>query len=148
MAVQSSKTFEHPYFGTFVLDSEVDWYAVSTVWDGKPVQLILETDEATELEVSLQFGLLLWENQSSWNQQILDYIVQELLNHKNTIWLDEEEAPLSAEEFISQIRLDEILVAPDGEFSFWYKDGLLFFGHSIVVRGGFQNGLRYARIEG
>lgn len=56
----------------------------------------------------------------------------ELLEIKNDEWLDEDEDPISREDFM------EKLILRGAEFSaesvtFWYEDGDMFWGHCVMV---------------
>jgi hypothetical protein len=90
----------------------------------------------------------LWDAQESWNQQILEYAVQEMLSMKNGTWLDEDETELTADQFKARMTLEAITIYPDGSFEFWHDDGDLFWGHSIQVAGDILNGLKDAGIHG
>lgn len=56
----------------------------------------------------------------------------ELLETKNRAWLEEGEAPLTAETFMQRLRLTEV-VFEDGGIFFWYDDDDMFWGHTISV---------------
>lgn len=57
----------------------------------------------------------------------------ELLKTKNESWLEEDEAPLTADEFMKRLLLTEAVVDHDGSVIFWYEDDDMFWGHSISV---------------
>jgi len=46
------------------------------------------------------------------------------------------------------VSLSSITVHPQGTFEFWYDDGDLFWGHSIMISGSIEKGLREAGIHG
>ena len=71
-----------------------------------------------------------------------------LLELKNDAWLDEDESEVSAEEFIARMELSSVSIHADGGFEFWFDDGDLFWGHSIMVSGNIQDGLDDAGIHG
>ncbi len=98
--------------------------------------------------IPLQTAKELRKNQEDWAEKVGDFAVGELLELKNTTWLDEDEATITPEEFKKRMRLESITVSPNGEFEFWHDDGDLFWGHSIQVSGNLKDGLTDANIQG
>lgn len=62
-----------------------------------------------------------------------NFAVNDLLDLKNSNWLEDGEAAVTTEQFKSRMELASITVHPDGAITFWHNDGGLFFGHSIQV---------------
>ncbi len=143
-------TTEDQQFGTFTLDRRVNWYEAQTFWGVNSVCLSLSSDgdDGTFPQNSLAYARLLWSNQERWDGKIRDYMVAELLELKNDSWLDEDESELSREEFLQRVSLESVTVGPNGRFEFWYADGDLFWGHSIMVSGSLDGGLDSADIHG
>jgi hypothetical protein len=139
---------EDPVFGKLILDRRVDIYTGQAVWNGARVELDIGIDEAGDLEGGLKVLRDLWRDQKGWTERIANYAVQQLLKVKNDYWLDLDEMPLSAEEFKAKMALDCISVKEDGSFTFWHKDGDMFWGHSIEVRGTLNKGPTSADIPG
>ncbi len=83
-----------------------------------------------------------------WDHDIRNYVVKELLDLKNSTWLEEDEAELDGDDFLKQISLETVSVDTEGFFEFWYDDGDLFGGHSIMVSGSIKGGLNDAGIHG
>jgi hypothetical protein len=71
-----------------------------------------------------------------------------LLSVRNHFWLDAGESPDTAESFKQKITLQSITFDVDGEFTFWFKDGGLFSGHSVTVTGNLTNGPVKAEMVG
>jgi hypothetical protein len=140
--LQKPKTYQHELFGTLTLNRSFDQYETTTVWADKEVELALSANDDTSLATVLQVAVELWNNQATWKQRIEDYAVQELLDLKNEVWIDEneEETQLTPEVFKSRMTLQAIVIHDDAEFEFWHDDGDLFFGHSILIRGNMQDG--------
>lgn len=65
--------------------------------------------------------------------RIKEYIATELINLKNDVWLDEEEAPVTLQDFIETIDIDGISASGDGTFELFFDDGDMFWGHQIEV---------------
>lgn len=66
-----------------------------------------------------------------------EFAVKQLLNLKNSEWLDNDEAPVSELGFKSRLALESI-ERGDQNIEVWFKDGGLFYGHSICVRLDFN----------
>jgi hypothetical protein len=62
-----------------------------------------------------------------------EYAVQELLDLKNESWLDEDEEPVTPDQFKSRMELEGLVFSPDGEVNFYHRDGDLFCGHCIQI---------------
>ena len=56
-----------------------------------------------------------------------------MLELKNKTWLDENEEPLTSEQFKNCMVLKSIAIWTDGSVEFYHNDGDLFFGHYILV---------------
>lgn len=137
-------------FGTFTLDRRINWHEAQTFWGRESVRLTLNSegmDEAFPRD-SLAHAKTLWSEQQRWGRDIRSYMVNKLLDLKNDSWLEEDEAELTAEEFLQRVALESIAVSSNGSFEFWYNDGDLFWGHSIMVHGSLEGGLDDAGIHG
>lgn len=146
--LERTVTFEDSQFGTFTLDRRVNWYTAETLWISESVSLNLLASESDALQNALETARSLWRESDSWNRQIHDFARQSLLSINNDFWLDEDEPPLTADEFDSRITLESITVTPTGSFDFWYGDDDMFAGHAIEVRGTLSDGLFQADIAG
>ena len=67
---------------------------------------------------------------------------------KNDTWLEDGEAPLTADDFVARMHLTNITIYEGGAFEFWFNDTDLFGDHSISVSGDLQNGPKYSNVEG
>lgn len=132
--------FHDPFFGTLTLDRRSNCYEARVLWNNETPLLSLDADSEGNLAAIPQSVRDLWEDQASWNERLLRCAVEHLLELKNDNWLDDDEEPLTEEQFMSRMRLAEISMDEDGSFSFWYDDGDLFFGHTIVVAGNLTDG--------
>lgn len=146
--LQKPVIHEDPVLGTFTLDRTIDWFAANVVWSGNAVSLNLSATETAEIQEALKTAHSLWQSQSEWNRRIREYAVHELLPLKNDVWLGDEEAELTADQFENRIKLQSITVYPDGSFEFWHDDGDLFGGHSIQISGNLMEGPTDADIPG
>jgi hypothetical protein len=65
------------------------------------------------------------------------FAATQLLSIKNETWIDEDDDGnaiiVSAEEFQNRMTLESVSINADSSTSFFFADGDLFYGHSIVV---------------
>lgn len=142
-------------FGRLELDHYLDWFEGEATWDGETIDLHFhdvqrqgEVDERQLGEAALTHAEQIWSNESAWKKRIEDFAVKELLDLKNGSWLEDDEKPLTAEDFLSRIAVTSISISPKGDFEFWFYDGGIFWDHSIVVYGNVNDGPTSANIEG
>jgi hypothetical protein len=135
-------------FGELTLNRSINRFEGKAMWNGKAVEISFSTDETQDISAGLKVAEKLWAEQSSWKQRVEDYAVGELLSTKNDFWLDDDETPVTPEQFKSRMTLESISIDRKGGFSFWHDDGDLFYGHSVQVSGSLDEGLTQADIPG
>jgi hypothetical protein len=135
-------------FGDLVLNRQIGWFEGKVNWNGVRVAVHFHTDENNSIESGLRTAETLCSDQSQWKRKVDAFAVKELLSLKNDSWLEDDEAPLTAAEFIRRMKLESISISGDGDFEFWHNDGDLFWGHSIQIRGNLKEGLTDADIPG
>lgn len=141
-------TFDDSLLGSFVYDRSTHWYSGRPKWLGTVVSLHLETGGITNTDEVISIARELWQADKTWNEKALDCAASKLLSLKNSSWLDKGEAPLTEDAFKKRMSINSIIVWPGGKIEFVYKDGDLFWGHEIVVKGTLQGGFTTADIEG
>jgi hypothetical protein len=146
--LQEPVVVEDSRLGKFVLDRSLNWFVGRPLWGGKQVRLNLSIDEGDTIERTLVVATQLWDSEVEWNTKVIECVIQDLLPLKNDAWLEEGETELNADHFRMRIQLESITVYPDGAFEFWYDDGDLFLGHSIMVGGSLDGDLDGAGIHG
>ncbi|MBW4438951.1 MAG: DUF2262 domain-containing protein [Pleurocapsa minor GSE-CHR-MK-17-07R] len=143
------RTYEHPQLGVFTFNRDSYCWENSLDWAGSAVTFSLNGDETpvpdTEL---LQTAMTLFDQQAVWSQRVSEYAVQELLQLKNNVWLDEDEAPLTPQDFVARMKLVTISIDGGDSLGFWHDDGDLFWGHTILISGSLHDGPTDAEIAG
>lgn len=124
--------YESSTLGKFELDRRLDWYEGKTGWNGKMIDIFL-SGGLEKIENSEKNAIFILHNQQDWDNYIKAKICEELLSLKNDSWLEEDEKPLSADEFISKIHLESITFNDTEEFQMCFNDGDIFWGHAITV---------------
>jgi hypothetical protein len=130
-------------FGTLTLQREPGWnrYQARVQWGNDDVWLDTgATDDEEPDPEALDVARGLWADQGGWDARLRDFIVQELLDDLNENCLDDGEAPVSADEVRSRVRLTNVMVFAHGGFTLWYDDDDLFRDHTIEVSGTLSDG--------
>jgi hypothetical protein len=148
VALRVPVVHEDPDLGPLTLDRRLARFSGTATWSGGDVEVSFDAESADELETLLTVGRQVWADQRDWAHRVADFAATALLGIKNGHWLGEEEEPLSAERFVSFLRLQSIAVHRDGRIEFWHDDGDLFWGHSVRVTCDLRRGPFEAEIEG
>ncbi len=127
--------------GRFEFDRRLNWYSRSLPWDGSTAKLNLTADDKGQISSALNVAKELWKAQAAWSEKVGKFAAAQLVSLKNDSWLDSGEAPLTESDFAGKVQMESVIVDPDGACEFWLKDGGLFAGHSILVRGSVSDGL-------
>jgi hypothetical protein len=133
-------------FGQLELDRRFGDYSGEVDWWGSHVTLTLTCADHELTEAVLASANTLFEAKEKWCAKIKQFAADQLLDLKNDNWLHEDEGEVSQAEFISCMTLTEVLIDESGDFTFYYDDGDLFWGHSISVSGNLKQGLLEAGI--
>lgn len=146
----AERTYHDDILGTLTWNSELEW------WEGRVslplghsvgISLSVEEEDAEVepvLEAEQAHRVVRWlqEDEPEARQLAAD----ELLSIYNEEWNDDE--PLSEEEFIARLTLDDVNIAPDGSAELFYKDTGLFAGHTVLVTLDAAGNLEDADIAG
>ncbi|MEM8890983.1 MAG: DUF2262 domain-containing protein [Bacteroidota bacterium] len=145
---QQAVIYESRTFGPFKLDRAYRWFQCMYKWKGTDIDLYFNTDQLAEMESLEKIAVELFRKEESWDQSIKQKITNDLLQIRNENWIEEDEKPLSPEEFQAKIRIDAIEIHAEGEFQFWYDDADTFWGHAISIEGNINGTLEEAGIQG
>lgn len=100
---------------------------------GTPVELQLYTDADDVLEPALRRAREVLAEFAKYDRRAQAYAARELLPLKNDLWLEEDEAPVTAAQFQQRMTLEALIFYAEGDVTFYYQDGDLFWGHTIEV---------------
>lgn len=92
--------------------------------------LDFDEDQSDQAE-KLAFSICNWLNSNL--PAVKAFSASRLTEIKNTSWLEDDEKPISEQDFIEKIELDAINAYSEGNFDVFFNDKELFWGHSIVV---------------
>jgi hypothetical protein len=144
--LQQLVTISDPEFGEFKFDRALNWFEGRALWQSNQIKLNLSMDECDDHQELLNAARALW--QTDWSERILNFAAGELLELKNSSWLEDSEKPVTLEQFKRCMALETVTVYPGGIFSFSYDDGELFWGHVIQVSVSLTEGPTSADIAG
>ncbi len=138
-------TIEHERLGTFVLDRRINTFNRNIEWLGVKVRVSLEYGEQVHTQLDNLAHLL--DHVAQWDESIRVFAAQELIELKNDSWLEEDEEEWSEANFAKQLSLVSITFSEE-DFTFWFDDGDLFWGHAIYVSNTIEDGPYDANIGG
>ena len=139
---------EDPRFGRLTFDRRFETWQGRAVWAGDRVTLTLEAGGGKDVDAALGTARALWDDEAAWAARVTDYAADALLDAKNDNWLGEDESALTAEQFVARLTPQEVVAAPGGEFTVWFDDGDLFWGHAVCIGGTLSDGPTFADTPG
>lgn len=139
-------------FGDMVLDKELMWFSVEKEWRRKPFYLRLKLqDENEDPTEGLTMLETFWKKKANWDKKLRAVAAKTLLEQANDWAASDDEHPgrvWTEDSFTKALKNESFVMDTDGSFEMWYDDGGIFFGHTVVVYGDTQNGIKEAKMEG
>ncbi|MDR1800487.1 MAG: DUF2262 domain-containing protein [Lachnospiraceae bacterium] len=136
--------------GEFKLNKDYGWFEGDFQWLGEKVSVSFDYVDIVDRETWTQaLGALrvLYNEQTQRDAEFREFAARALTETANE-WADEGAAQITREDFTKKIGLSEINVNPEGDFTAYYDDGDLFYGHIIEIKGNVEDGLKEANISG
>jgi len=125
---QAAKTIDTDFFGTLTLDDELDSYCGKILLDDTEIQLSFSNFEKKQFDKNL----LTTKKAIAKSKELQDSMINEMLELKNDVWLDEDQSIIDKAEFSTEIKLYGLNIYEDGDMEFFYTAGDLFWGHEIA----------------
>lgn len=122
-----------PFLGRLRYDENLDWYDGEFTVGDSPIAFHLRIDEQGEIAPALDRARQVLGEFVGYARGAREFAAQELLDLKNESWLDEDEEPVTPEQFQARMELEGLVFSPDGEVTFYHRDGDLFCGHCIQI---------------
>jgi hypothetical protein len=126
----------HEYFGEINFDEKHNFYEVKIDWQGQQISLSLHQPE--KINETLKIAQTVHENQDLWNKKIREFLIANLYGET---WSEtEHDENFTEDEFCKKFELESLTVDildrnNEIQVSFWFDDGDLFWGHTIVLNG-------------
>lgn len=137
-----------PEFGQFTYDARLNWYAARCRWGSCDVELTIPAEAGGGIREGLAVARALFAEHERRTREVRSRVIAELLPLKNDVWLEEGEAPLTADQFWDRLTLESVWVDDAGLFTFWFDDGDIFWRHAIEAGGSLEDGITEATLAG
>jgi len=136
------ETIETVDFGVLKLDQGELFYDGKVTWLDRKINISFATNRKKIIgEKPMQTAVDVFKNQSEWETKAFAYAVDNFLASKNEDWLNDDEAPLSAEEFKKLLSDFSLIFDEEQTFTFTFRtDEKLFSGHSVSITGTIEDG--------
>lgn len=122
-----------PNLGLLRYSNQYDWYEGQINFQQSQISISLNMGDEGVTEALLNKANNLVIRLENYAENAKNYAVERLLKLKNEVWLDDNEEPLTPEQFKTRMVLESINVYPEGDVELYHSDGDLFFGHYILV---------------
>ncbi|PPS22694.1 DUF2262 domain-containing protein [Brachyspira murdochii] len=133
--------------GNFELDKSIDMFSKDILWNDNNISVLFEDIDEELNKKSVDIIKKIFNNKKDIDKKLKEYISENMLEDAN-IWNDDAEKPdINREEFEKLITLTSITISED-IITFWFDDGDIFWGHSIVVESDCDFNFTDAHIEG
>ncbi len=145
--------------GRFQLERQFDWFSGQVDWLGESCRVALSCDEdgGETAAAALEIFRKIYAASGEWDRKFRAFAAAELTELANE-WNEDEDDEDDSEEnvsgeitekaFAERIRISELSVQPDGDYTAYYDDDDLFYGHVIVIEGNVDTGMESAQIAG
>jgi hypothetical protein len=133
--------------GRFVRDDQLGWIEAEINWMGQNVKATIEAQLDIDIADQEQLLALLMDRQADWHAHAQTAIIAGLYE----LWRDgwrQDDAMLTELEFVRRMTIEAIAMQRGGSFHFWFNDGDLFWGHSVLVCGTFDGGFAPGQMHG
>ncbi len=144
--------YQDKVLGEFVLDKSVELFEKQISWAGEKCSLSFDWNkDECMMTAALETAYALFEEKNEWNRKIKRFAATELVGLANEWLQDDDEAEvdeITEKMFIDCMELESVSVYSDGDFTIYFADGDMFWGHCIIVDGNSNGTLNSAHIAG
>ena len=151
---QKPVTIADGQLGALKLNREFGQLEGSILWNGVEISLFLEIDpeERSSWDTACSAAQQLVTNSEHWDRTMREFAAAKLTQLAGEWQAEDDESesavPITQERFAARITLTELSVTSEGEFTAYYDDDDLFWGHAIEVCGSLDEGCTSADITG
>lgn len=142
-------TLSHDKLGDFKLNRRFSWFEGNITWRQEKALVYLEVDTEEQETWHKALGNLSFivEYQDRFDKEWREFSAKELTELAND-WAEEETPTLTEEEFAQRLEISSITIYSNGNYTIYYNDDDLFYGHSIEIDGNIEKGIEYANMVG
>lgn len=121
--------------GVLTFDRAADWYAGTSRWQGRNVEVALAAAAPKPLAKALTHAHNLWASQRRWTACAKTLITSKVLADANSVWRLDDDPPFTKVTIVRKLSLRSITVHPSGAFEMNYAARGVFGGHELVLHG-------------
>ena len=135
--------------GRFELERVYGCFSALLPWNGGECNVSLDYDgkDIETAKKALAAFKEIYADIARWDRDFRDFAARKLTELAND-WQPGGGATISEENFSSRILISEISIDEDGEYTVYYDDDDMFYGHVILVTGSLKEGMTSAEIAG
>ena len=145
---------EDEVLGTLKLNRDFGLLDGEILWNGEEVSLALEIDLDDEetWDTARSIAHKVMADRESWDKSMREFAAKELTELANEWQADDDEKknadPITEEVFAQRITLSELSLTYESDFTAYFDDDDMFWGHTVEVCGSLENGIESANIAG
>lgn len=129
--------YKYEELGDFELDKSINMFNKNIEWDNNNISISFENIDEEVNKKSADIIKKIFANKKDIDKKLKDNISENMLEDANS-WNDDAEKPhINKEDFTKLIALTSITISED-IITFWFDDGDIFWGHSIVVESDYD----------
>lgn len=130
---------------TFSLNRNLGWFEALVDWAGAEITLTFDQKEDAR-DAAIDTARALMSDPEGWDSRLCIFAADQLLERAQEL-TEEDEDPISREDFLAKLECDSILAAPDGVFEVWFGGEDLFMLRPVHVKGTLTDGPTLAEFE-
>lgn len=119
-------------------------------WNDQNISVMMSVDKDDRSTWQQTFENLRFflNNMQQKDQEFRQYAAEQLTEFANDWLQDEEDEEITEDMFVSRINLVELAMDYNGDYSLYYNDDDMFWGHIIDIVGSIETGPTSASIAG
>ena len=135
--------------GRFELERVYGCFSAVVPWNGGECNVSLDYDgkDIETAKKALAAFKEIYADIARWDRDFRDFAARKLTELAND-WQPGGGATISEENFSNRILISEFSIDEDGEYTVYYDDDDMFYGHVILVTGSLKEGMTSAEIAG
>ena len=135
--------------GRFELERVYGCFSAVVPWNGGECNVSLDYDgkDIETAKKALAAFKEIYADIARWDRDFRDFAARKLTELAND-WQPGGGATISEENFSNRILISEFSIDDDGEYTVYYDDDDMFYGHVILVTGSLKEGMTSAKIAG
>ena len=138
--------------GPLDLNRDLEQLEGEVLWNGEKILLALEVDLNDERTwgAAGRIARALVAERERWDKSLREFAAKELTALANEWHEDDGEnaGPITEEAFARRIVLSELSITYKGDFTAYFEDDDMFWGHTVEVYGTLEDGAESADISG